>query len=106
VIAIASITGVAAEPGLAAYDATKAALNSLCESITVSEAEHGVTACAISPGFVNTDMSAWIHDRLEPAHMITVQDIAVLAHAVCQLSRHAAVPNVVVTRPGPSLWRA
>ncbi|MDQ1719576.1 MAG: hypothetical protein QOE89_3529, partial [Pseudonocardiales bacterium] len=49
IIAIASITGIAAEPDLAAYGASKAALISLCESITVAEAEHGVSATAISP---------------------------------------------------------
>jgi 3-oxoacyl-[acyl-carrier protein] reductase len=106
VVALASITGVAAEPGLAAYGATKAALISLCESITVSEADNGVSACAISPGYVDTDMSTWMHDRLDPDHMITVHDVAELVLAVSHLSRYAAVPNIVLTRPGTSLWRA
>lgn len=106
VIAIASITGVATEPGLAAYGATKAALISLCESITASEGADGVTATAISPGYVDTDMTAWIRDQIPPAEMITADDIAELALAVCRLSRHAAIPNIVVTRPGLQLWRA
>jgi NAD(P)-dependent dehydrogenase (short-subunit alcohol dehydrogenase family) len=106
VIAVASISGVAAEPGLAAYGATKAALISLCESITVSEGAGGVTATAISPGYVDTDMTAWIRDQISPADMITPDDIAELTLAVCRLSRHCAVPNIVVTRPGPLLWRA
>jgi NAD(P)-dependent dehydrogenase (short-subunit alcohol dehydrogenase family) len=105
VIAIASITGVAAEPGLAAYGATKAALISLCESITASEGAVGVTATAISPGYVDTDMTAWIRDQIPPANMITADDIAELTLAVCRLSRHSPVPNIVVTRPGPQLWR-
>jgi short-subunit dehydrogenase len=105
VIATASITGVAAESGLAAYGATKAALISLCESITASEGAAGVTATAISPGYVDTDMTAWVRDQVPPAEMITADDIAELALAVCRLSRHCAVPNIVVTRPGPQLWR-
>jgi 3-oxoacyl-[acyl-carrier protein] reductase len=106
IVAIASITGVASEPGLAAYGATKAALISLCESITAAEGGHGVTATAISPGYVDTDMAAWVRDHVSPAQMITTADIAELAITVCRLSRHAAVPHIVVTRPGSYLWRA
>ncbi|TKA04624.1 SDR family NAD(P)-dependent oxidoreductase [Actinacidiphila oryziradicis] len=105
VIAIASITGVASEPGLAAYGATKAALISLCESITVAEGAAGVSATALSPGYVDTDMTAWVHDRIDPAEMIRTDDIAELALAICRLSRHAAVPNIVVSRAGGPLWR-
>lgn len=106
IIAIASITGVASEPGLAAYGATKAALISLCESITVAESRAGVTATAISPGYVDTDMASWVRDQISPAEMITREDVAELAIAVCRLSRHAVVPHIVVTRPGSNLWRA
>lgn len=106
IVALASIAGVASERGLAVYGATKAALISLCESITVDEAETGVTATAISPGYVDTDMSAWMHDTLAPEEMISTADIAELALAVCRLSRSAAVPHIVVTRPGRQLWRA
>ncbi|GAA2339611.1 SDR family oxidoreductase [Dactylosporangium salmoneum] len=106
VVAIASITGVTAEPGLAAYSASKAALISLCESITVSEGAQGVTATAVSPGYVETDMTAWMHDRLDPAAMIRAEDVAELVAGVCRLSRTAVVPNIVMTRPGPQLWRA
>jgi NAD(P)-dependent dehydrogenase (short-subunit alcohol dehydrogenase family) len=106
IIAIASITGMAAEPGLAAYGASKAALISLCESITAAEGGQGVTATAISPGWVDTDMASWQHDRIDPATMISPADVAELAYCVTRLSRHAAVPNIPVTRPGPQLWRA
>ncbi|RBY85992.1 SDR family oxidoreductase [Blastococcus sp. TF02A-26] len=106
VIALASITGVASEPGLAAYGASKAALISLCESITVAEAGNGVSATAISPGFVDTDMAAWVHDRIPTAGMIRPSDVAEMVIAVARLSRNAAVPNIVLTRPGPNVWRA
>jgi 3-oxoacyl-[acyl-carrier protein] reductase len=106
VVAVASITGVAAEQGLAAYGATKAALIALCESIIVAEADTGVTATAISPGYVDTDMTGWLHDKIDPATMIRAGDIAALVSAIARLSRYAAVPNITVTRPGPQLWRA
>jgi short-subunit dehydrogenase len=106
IIAVSSIAGVTSEAGLAAYGASKAALISLCESVTVEEAGTGVTASAISPGYVKTDMSAWVQDRIPADEMITADDVAELAVALCRLSRHAVVPNVVLTRPGRVLWRA
>jgi 3-oxoacyl-[acyl-carrier protein] reductase len=106
VVAIASITGIAAEPGLGVYGASKAALISLCEAITIDEAGHGVTASAIAPGYVATDMSEWVSETIDPATMITSDDIAELVAAVTRLSRWAAVPVIPVTRPGPHLWRA
>ncbi|MEV8547225.1 SDR family oxidoreductase [Streptomyces sp. NPDC051572] len=105
VIAIASLSGVASEPRLASYGATKAALISLCESITVAEGAAGVSATALSPGYVDTDMTAWVRDNIPPAEMIRPDDIAELALAICRLSRYATVPNVVVSRTGGPLWR-
>jgi|ERR1700722_2186232 len=106
IVAISSIAGMAAESNLAAYGASKAALISLCESIIVAEAETGVTATSISPGYVDTDMSGWVHDRIDAGAMIRADDIALLVSAVAHLSRYAAVPNIAVTRPGDQVWRA
>jgi 3-oxoacyl-[acyl-carrier protein] reductase len=106
IIAISSITGMVAEPDLAAYGASKAALIALCESVNIAEAETGVTATSIAPGYVDTDMSEWVHDRVDPARMIRARDIAILTSALTLLSRYAAVPNIAVTRPGDQLWRA
>lgn len=106
IIAIASMAGVVSEPGLSGYGASKAALISLCESINVEEADSGVIASAVSPGYVDTDMSGWVRDRIAPERMIAVDDIAQIVLALCRLSRNAVVPNLVVTRPGPALWRA
>jgi short-subunit dehydrogenase len=106
IIAIASVTGVASEPGMSVYGASKAALISLCESVNVEASADGVSATAISPGYVDTDMSEWIHDRIPPETMITVGDIAELAVTMTRLSANAVVPNVTVVRPGDTLWRA
>ncbi|WP_433560436.1 SDR family NAD(P)-dependent oxidoreductase [Nocardia sp. CA-151230] len=106
IIALASITGVVGEPGLAAYGATKSALISLCETVSLEESRHGVAATALSPGYVDTDMTVWKHDVLDPAAMLTTADIAELALAVTRLSAAAVVPNIVVARAGDQLWRA
>jgi NAD(P)-dependent dehydrogenase (short-subunit alcohol dehydrogenase family) len=102
-VAISSITGRDAEPGLAAYGATKAALSLLCEAFTAELGVNGVLATAIAPGYVGTDMSAWIHESVAPWEMMRPSDIAEIT---VRLSRRAAVPSIVMTRPGPQLHRA
>ncbi|MEU7138026.1 SDR family oxidoreductase [Nocardia sp. NPDC046473] len=106
IIALASITGVAGEAGLAAYGATKAALISLCETLSLEESANGVSATAISPGYVDTDMTAWKRDVLDQSAMLTTGDIAEMVLAITRLSRNAVVPNIVLSRAGDQLWRA
>lgn len=106
VIALASSTGVYPEPGYTAYGSTKAALINMCETFNLEESENGVSATTIAPGYVDTDMTEWTKDAIPAAEMISANDIAVLAHAVTELSRYAVVPNVVAVRPGSNLHRA
>jgi NAD(P)-dependent dehydrogenase (short-subunit alcohol dehydrogenase family) len=106
IAAIASMTGIASEPGLAAYGAAKAALISLCQSVNAEESAAGVIATAIAPGYVDTDMSAWVHDRIDPAGMIPPADIAELVLALTRMSAMSVVPLVAMSRPGPTQWRA
>ena len=50
IVAIASITGVASEPDLAAYGATKAALEALTRAWAAEFSPRGVRVNAIAPG--------------------------------------------------------
>lgn len=106
IVAVASITGVAGEAGLAAYGASKAALLSLCETVSLEESAAGVAATAISPGYVDTDMAAWQHDTVGRDAMLPAGDVAELVMAVSRLSARAVVPNIVLSRAGDRLWRA
>jgi 3-oxoacyl-[acyl-carrier protein] reductase len=98
VIALASIAGVSAEPNMGAYAASKAGLISLCQTLTMEESGNGVTATAICPGLVDTDMAAWT--RLSGSEMLAPSDVAELAIAVSRLSVNAVVPNIVIARRG------
>lgn len=106
VIAMASMTGISAEPLNSAYGATKAALISLCETLTVEEYAHGVSAVAVCPGYVATDMTSGLSDRIDPTEMITAADVADQAVALTDLTRTAVIPRLLLTRPGPNLWHA
>ncbi|OBF37429.1 short-chain dehydrogenase [Mycolicibacterium peregrinum] len=105
VIAMASMTGLAGEPLNSAYGATKAALVSLCETLSVEEYVHGVNASAVCPGYVATDMTAEL-PGVDPTEMITAADVAEATVCLTRLTKTVTVPYLPLTRPGPSLWRA
>lgn len=106
IVVLASIAGVFAERGLAVYGASKAAVMSLVDALNAEESAHGVTATAIAPGYVDTDMSAWIHDRIAPHMMIAPDDIAILVWSLLSLSRRAMISRIVVARAGTDGFRA
>lgn len=106
IIGLSSITGVYAEAGLAAYGASKAALISLLETVNAEESVHGVSATAIAPGYVDTDMSAWTTDTIPADEMITVADVVRIVDMVLGLSRRAVIDRVVVGRAGSGGHRA
>lgn len=106
IVALSSITGVAGEPQLAAYGASKAALISLCETLNLEESGNGVSATAISPGYVDTDMADWKEGQISRADMLPASDVAELILAVSRLSANAVVPNIVLSRRGDQIWRA
>jgi short-subunit dehydrogenase len=98
VITLASIAGTIPTPGLAVYGATKAALIAWTSSLNREEADHGVRATAISPGFVATRMTEWT--GLADEEQISPADIVTLVRAVLALSPMARVPNIVIERVG------
>ena len=100
IITLASIAGTIPTPGLAIYGATKAALIAWTNSLNREEAEHGIRATAVSPGFVATRMTEWT--GLPEEEQISPADIVALVRAVLALSPMARVPNIVVERIGDS----
>ena len=101
IITLASIAGTIPTPGLAVYGATKAALIAFTNSLNREEAEHGVRATAISPGFVATRMTEWTGIPVE--EQIQPEDIAELVRTVLHLSPNARVPNIVIERVGDAI---
>lgn len=106
VIAVSSLTGTAGEPLNSAYGASKAALTSLCETLNTEESTGGVTATAVCPGYVATDMTAPLADLVAPADMIDPADVAEVVIGLTRLSRSVVIPSIAMVRPGPHLWRA
>jgi NAD(P)-dependent dehydrogenase (short-subunit alcohol dehydrogenase family) len=63
IVNIASTNGLMSEPQFAHYNASKAALISLTESMAVEWAPYGVRVNAVAPGWIHTPLSEpWIKD--------------------------------------------
>jgi 3-oxoacyl-[acyl-carrier protein] reductase len=65
IVNIASISGVLGNPGQPNYAASKAGLVGMTKSLAREVASRGITANAISPGFISTPMT----DALTPAQV-------------------------------------
>jgi len=83
IVALSSITGVHAEAGLAAYGGSKAALLSLVDALNREEGPRGVSAAAIAPGYVDTDMSAWTTDTVPADTMTWTADVVLVIDMLC-----------------------
>jgi NAD(P)-dependent dehydrogenase (short-subunit alcohol dehydrogenase family) len=94
------MSGLWPTPGFAVYSATKAIGVSLARSMSAEEAKHGVRACAICPGFVETGMSTWVQGRVPAREMIRPADVAEAVRMLVHLSPSTVVTELVLSRVG------
>lgn len=100
VIGLSSITGAYAEAEMSVYGASKAALLSLIEAVNLEESGNGLTATAIAPAYVETDMTTWVTDEVPAGTMIRVADVVRVVDMVIGLSRTASITRIVIGRSG------
>ncbi len=67
IINIASVIGLIGNAGQSNYAASKAALIGFTKSVAKELAPRGVTANAIAPGFIETDMTAVLDEKVRDA---------------------------------------
>lgn len=67
IINMSSVVGVAGNAGQANYAASKAGVIGLTKSAAKELASRGITVNAIAPGFIETDMTAVLSDRVREA---------------------------------------
>ena len=67
IINISSVSGVAGNAGQANYSAAKAGILGLTKSAAKELASRNITVNAIAPGFIETDMTAVLSERVREA---------------------------------------
>src|SRR5205085_5099586 len=75
VVNLASIAGKSPSPFISVYSATKAAVVAYTQAMNKELGADGVKSVAFCPGFVDTDMSDWVKDRIPPEEMLRTSDI-------------------------------
>jgi short-subunit dehydrogenase len=100
VINMASIAGKSPQPWLSVYSATKAAVAAYSVSMNKELAKQGVKSVAFAPGFVDTDMTDYVKDKVPPEEMLRPTDIAEALKFVLRVSPACLVPEIVFQRPG------
>jgi NAD(P)-dependent dehydrogenase (short-subunit alcohol dehydrogenase family) len=99
VVNLSSIAGKSPAAWLSVYSATKAAIAAYTVSMNKELAKHGVKSVAFAPGFVDTEMSDYVKDRIPAEEMLRPSDIAEALRFVLQVSPMCLVPEIVFQRP-------
>jgi NAD(P)-dependent dehydrogenase (short-subunit alcohol dehydrogenase family) len=103
IVNVASSAGKFAPPGIATYTATKHGVVGFTEAMNRELHADGIKSCALCPGYVDTELSDFIKDRLPAEEMIQVSDIAEIVRALLKQSPGCVVPEVQFLRPGEAL---
>jgi NAD(P)-dependent dehydrogenase (short-subunit alcohol dehydrogenase family) len=106
VVNTASIAGKYANPGLAAYSATKAAVVGLSAAAHGELSGDGVHVTALCPGLVATPMTDWAEEEVPKDEMIRPEDIAEAVRFLLRTSQNCVVPEIQFIRPGDVPGRA
>ena len=95
IINLASVVGVMGNPGQANYVASKAGMIGLTKTVAKELGARGITVNAVAPGFIETDMTAVLSEKVKEAmlSMIPMQRAGVpqdVADAICFLASDQA----------------
>jgi NADP-dependent 3-hydroxy acid dehydrogenase YdfG len=101
VVVVSSFSGWRFSPGAGvAYSASKTALTAVCQTLNAAEAGHGVRACHLCPGDVDTEFLALrpaVPDADARAKMLTPDDVARAVLFVLDSPAHVRIDELVLS---------
>src|SRR5436305_10875185 len=75
VVNLSSLAGKSGQPWLSVYSATKAGVVAYTQAMNKELNAEGVKSVAFCPGFVDTDMSDFVKENIDPSQMMRPEDI-------------------------------
>jgi NAD(P)-dependent dehydrogenase (short-subunit alcohol dehydrogenase family) len=103
IVNTASIAGKIGQAWLSVYSATKAGVVGFSQATQKEVAGEGIQVTALCPGFVDTPMTEFAKERVQPEEMIRPEDIAESVRFLLNTSPACLVPEIVFTRPDEQL---
>jgi len=103
VVNLASLAGKSPQPWLSVYSATKAAVIAYTRAMNTELGADGVKSVALCPGFVDTDMSDFVKDRIPADEMLKTSDLVEALRFLLRVSPACVVPEIVFERVGESV---
>ena len=100
VVNVASIAGKLPDAWLSVYSAAKAGVIAYSQAMNRELGARGIRSVALCPGWVDTDMTDFIKQKVPAEQMIRPADVAAAVRFVTRLSPTAVVPEIVFQRPG------
>jgi NAD(P)-dependent dehydrogenase (short-subunit alcohol dehydrogenase family) len=99
VVNTASIAGKSGQGWLSVYAATKFGVVGYTQSMNKELGKDGIKSVALCPGFVDTPMTDFVKESVDPGEMIQPSDIAEVVRCLLKLSPACVVPEVIFQRP-------
>jgi NAD(P)-dependent dehydrogenase (short-subunit alcohol dehydrogenase family) len=103
VINTSSLAGKSGQAWLSVYSAAKHGVVGWTQAMNKELATQGIKSTALCPGFVDTAMTDFIKDTVNPEEMIQASDIGETVRLLLRVSRHCLIPEVIFERPGEQL---
>ena len=98
IISVGSVEGISANPGHAAYSATKAGIHGMTRALAVDLGADGIRCTAIAPGWIDSDLSeAYLESHPDPA---AARAALMAMHPVGRTGRPADVGDLAVFLAG------
>jgi 3-oxoacyl-[acyl-carrier protein] reductase len=91
IINVSSVAGQIGNPGQANYAASKAGIMGFTKTVAREVAARGVTVNAVAPGFIRTEMTDVLHEKVKQAYIQQIpmgrtgqpEDVAEAVHWLC-----------------------
>jgi NAD(P)-dependent dehydrogenase (short-subunit alcohol dehydrogenase family) len=103
VVNMASLGGKSPQPWLSVYSATKAAVVAYTQAMNKELGSDGVKSVAFCPGFVDTDMTAFVKSAVPPEQMLRTSDLVEALRFLLRVSPVCLVSEIVFQRVGETV---